>query len=387
MTAATGHVGSVDRQPEATEPAVGSLTPPDAWSNDSVVSPARHGPYPLPPMVGIGASAGGLDAFLRVLHRIPADTGLALVLVQHLDPAHESLLPALLQRDAAIPVVLAEDGMRVAADHAYVIPPNTTMTITDGHLRLAARKSGRGVHLPIDAFLCSLAEVHGVNIVSVILSGAGSDGARGTEAIKEAGGITMAQDGATAAYPSMPQSAVATGYVDFVLTPEEIAEQLIRLGRHIASGLREEPAGGALEAGEEELRKILVLLRQRTGVDFQHYRRGTVHRRILRRMLLHRQDTRKDYLAHLRINPAELDALYDELLIGVTNFFRDPEVFAYLQGEGFARLIEERAPNTPIRAWVAGCAGGEEAYSLAIALLEVLGDAASEPRFRSSERI
>ena len=128
-------------------------------------------------------------------------------------------------------------------------------------------------------------------------------------------------------------------------------------------------------ADEEELRKILVLLRQRTGVDFQHYRRGTVHRRILRRMLLHRQDTRKDYLAHLRINPAELDALYDELLIGVTNFFRDPEVFAYLQGEGFARLIEEHVPDTPIRAWVAGCAGGEEAYSLAIALLEVLGDA------------
>ncbi len=325
--------------------------------------------------MGIGASAGGLDAFRRLLQRIPPDTGLALVLVPHLDPTHESLLPELLGRDATVPVIAAQDGMRVAADHAYVIPPNATMTVTDGHLWLVTRKSGHHVHLPIDAFLCSLAEVQGSNVVGVILSGSGSDGARGIQAIKEAGGITIAQDGATAAYPSMPESAVATGYVDFVLTPEEIAEQLVRLGRHPASHPSDE-AAGAEGTAEEELRKILVLLERRTGVDFQHYRRGTVHRRILRRMLLHRQDTREEYLAHLRINPTELDALHDELLIGVTNFFRDQDVFAYLRGEGFARLIEGHAPGTPVRVWVAGCAGGEEAYSLAIALIEFLGDSA-----------
>ena len=215
----------------------GSLA--DERPSDSTASPAPHAPSP--PMVGIGASAGGLDAFLRLLRHMPADTGLALVLVQHLDPAHESLLPELLGRDATIPVVQAQDGMLIEADHAYVIPPNTTMTVTEGHLRVVARKSGRGVHLPIDALLCSLAEVHGTAVVGVILSGAGSDGTRGIEAIKEAGGITIAQDLATASYPSMPQSAVVTGYVDFVLSPEEIADQLVRLGRHLGEPPRRRP--------------------------------------------------------------------------------------------------------------------------------------------------
>ncbi|MEJ7811076.1 MAG: chemotaxis protein CheB [Gemmatimonadaceae bacterium] len=332
-----------------------------------------------PAVVGLGASAGGLDAFLRVLHRLPPDAGLAYVLVQHLSPEHESHLPELLGRAAAIPVVHAEDGMRVEADHAYVIPPNTTLTLTDGHLRLVARKRGRGPHLSVDAFLCSLARVHGSGAVGVILSGSGSDGARGVEAIKEAGGITMAQDSASARHPNMPEAAVATGSIDFILTPEEIAEQLGRLGRHLT---QHGGNGATAEASsppddEEDLRKIFTLLQRRTGVDFQHYRRGTVHRRILRRMLAHRQESRSEYLAHLRLNPAELDCLYDDLLIGVTSFFRDPEVFAGLQEAGFPELMRSRAPGTPVRVWVAGCSGGEETYSLAIALLEFLGDAAT----------
>lgn len=206
---------------------------------DAAAPSASDGPAPTevltkpPAVVGLGASAGGLDAFLRVLHRLPPDAGLAYVLVQHLSPEHESHLPELLGRAAAIPVVHAEDGMRVEADHAYVIPPNTTLTLTDGHLRLVARKRGRGPHLSVDAFLCSLARVHGSGAVGVILSGSGSDGARGVEAIKEAGGITMAQDSASARHPNMPEAAVATGSIDFILTPEEIAEQLGRLGRHL----------------------------------------------------------------------------------------------------------------------------------------------------------
>jgi two-component system, chemotaxis family, CheB/CheR fusion protein len=328
------------------------------------------------PVVGIGASAGGLDAFLRLLHHLPPNTGLAYVFVQHLHPTHESLLPELLGRASAIPVVQAVDDMRLDADHAYVIPPNATLTVTDGHLQLVARKKGPGPHLPVDAFLCSLADVHGSSAVGVILSGAGSDGAKGIQAIKEAGGITIAQESASAHTPSMPQSAIDTGAVDFILTPEEIAEQLSRLGAHLARHPRD--AMPTSDGDDAELRKILALLHKRTGVDFRHYRRGTLHRRVLRRMLAHRQDTHRDYLAHVRLNPAELDVLYEDLLIGVTRFFRDPEVSEKLQTAAFADMMAAHGAGTPVRMWVAGCAGGEEAYSLAIALLEFLGDAAGD---------
>jgi two-component system CheB/CheR fusion protein len=330
------------------------------------------------PVVGVGASAGGLDAFTRLIHHLPSNTGMAYVLVQHLDPEHESLLPELLGRAGAIPVVQAVDGVRIEADRAYVIAPNTTMTVTDGHLRLIARKRGRGLHLPIDAFLCSLAEVHGSGAVGVILSGAGSDGARGIQAIKEVGGITIAQDTGSARFASMPRSAVDTGAVDFVLTPEEIAGQLSRLGSHLVEHPADPPAAATappLAREDEDLRKILTLLHTRTGVDFQHYRRGTLHRRIVRRMLVHRLDTRGEYLAHLLRDPPELDLLYEDLLIGVTRFFRDPEVFARLQETAFPEMMRGHAPDTPVRMWVAGCAAGEEAYSLAIALLEFLGNA------------
>ncbi len=332
------------------------------------------------PVVGIGASAGGLDAYQRLLQRLPARTGLAYVLVQHLDPEHESLLPALLARTASIPVVHAEDGAVIKADRAYVIPPNTTMTVTEGHLRLVARPKGRGPHLPINAFLSSLAVMHGSSAIGVILSGAGSDGTRGIESIKEAGGITLAQDSASAHYASMPESAIDTGAVDFILAPEEIADQLARLGAYLARHPEDAtPPSEAPTGGEEEaLQKILALLHKRSGVDFRLYRRGTLHRRILRRMLGHRQDTRSEYLAHLRLNPAELDLLYEDLLIGVTRFFRDPNVFAELQATVFPAMLQRHARDAAIRMWVAGCATGEEAYSLGIALLEFLGDAATD---------
>jgi two-component system, chemotaxis family, CheB/CheR fusion protein len=329
-------------------------------------------------VVGIGASAGGLEAFTRLIGHLPPDTGLAFVLVQHLDPAHQSLLAELLARAASVPVVEAKDGMRVERDCVYVIPPNTTMTLTDGHLRLVRRSRTEGVHLPIDAFFRSLADVHGSGAVGVVLSGAGSDGSRGIEAIKAEGGITIAQDPASARYGSMPQNAIATGYVDFVLTPEGIAGRLTELGRHVAQMPPARDPGAEPSAGElEELNQILEALKARTKVDFRQYRRGTIQRRILRRMLLHRQDTHRDYLAHLRENPDELDALYEDLLIGVTSFFRDPDAFDALQRDAFAGMMAGHAPDKPIRVWIAGCSGGEEAYSVAIALIEFLGDAAS----------
>jgi two-component system, chemotaxis family, CheB/CheR fusion protein len=337
-------------------------------------------PHTQIPTVGIGASAGGLEAFQRLIQHLPSNTGLAYVIVSHLDPAHESLLPELLARGSAIPVVQAMDGMRLNTDRAHVIPPNMTMTVAEGHLRLVARKKGRGLHLPIDALLTSLAMTQGSSAVGVILSGAGSDGMRGIQAIKEAGGITIAQDSASAHFTSMPQSAVDSGAVDFVLTPEQIANQLARLGGHLARHPEDVGGTGDEEVSPDEsaLRKILALLHKRTGVDFQYYRRGTLHRRILRRMLANQQETRSDYLAHLRANPAELDLLYEDLLIGVTRFFRDAEVFATLRDIGFPAIMLGHRPDSPVRIWVPGCAGGQEAYSLAIALIEFLGEDASD---------
>jgi two-component system CheB/CheR fusion protein len=334
---------------------------------------------PSPTVVGIGASAGGLEAFSRLIGDLPTNTGLAYVFVQHLDPRHDSMLPELLGRATAVTVVQAADGMAIEADHAYVIPPNATMTVADGHLRLVQRQQSDSPHLSIDAFLCSLAEVHGPGAIGVILSGAGSDGSRGIEAIKLEGGLTMAQDPATARYASMPRSAAETGYVDFVLSPEEIAVQLTKIGRHITDTGASLASRGRPDVGSsDDVNRILGAVRSRTGVDFRGYRRGTVDRRILRRMLLHRQDTHQTYLEHLRDNPDEIDELYDDLLIGVTSFFRDPEAFEVLQRDHFPTMLAGHAPDRPIRVWIAGCAGGEETYSIAIALLETLGDAADD---------
>ena len=271
--------------------------------------------------------------------------------------------------------------MPIQIDHAYVIPPGATMTITNGHLRLVARQQGRGLHLPIDALLSSLAAARGSAAVGVILSGAGSDGSRGLEAIKEVGGITFAQDSDSAQVASMPEHAVETGLVDFVLAPEEIADQLGRLGLQMAQHPDETPrtASPSSKGEDEALAKILGMLQRRTGVDFHLYRRGTLHRRILRRMLTHRQDAHTEYLAQLRLDPAELDLLYEELLIGVTRFFRDKDVFTALQATAFPAMMATHRSGAALRVWVPGCASGEEAYSLAMALLEFQDAAADGP--------
>ena len=342
---------------------------PDPDPNTAGDDPPTRGTRPSPPIVGIGASAGGLEAFTRLVSNLRDDTGLAYVLVQHLDPDHKSLLPEILDRAAPVPVVAAADGMAIEANHVYVIPPGAAMTVTDGHLHVVKRERARGVHTVIDAFLGSLADVHGSDAVGVILSGAGSDGAHGIEAIKERGGITIAQEPRSAQFSSMPDSAVATGFVDLVLPPEEIAEQLVQIGRLSTARL---PGGERPEEVDADVQKILTLVRNRTGVDFRLYRSGTIRRRIVRRMLAHRSERHGEYLDLVRSEPAELDALCEDILIGVTRFFRDPEAFEALQKVAFPEIANGRARGTPIRIWVAGCSGGEEAYSVAILALEHL---------------
>jgi two-component system CheB/CheR fusion protein len=326
-------------------------------------------------VVGVGASAGGLEAFSRLLHHLPASTGMAYVLVQHLEPTHESQLTHLLGGVARMPVLETRDGMAVAPDHVYVIPPNTVLSIEQGVLRHLPRSQGRNQHLPVDSFFRSLAEDRGGHAVGVILSGTGSDGSLGIAAIKAHGGITFAQDG-TALHDGMPHSAVNSGCVDFTLPLERIADELVRISQHPYVDV----SHGSVAAVEQDtgavLGTLLDLLHGRTHVDYANYKRSTVMRRIQRRLALRRLDRLEDYVAFVREHPDELQALHQDLLIHVTRFFRDPEVFDALVSQVFPALIHDRPRDVPIRMWVPGCSSGEEVYSLGISLLEALGDSA-----------
>src|SRR5262245_39902950 len=289
------------------------------------------------PVVGIGASAGGLEAFRQLLEHLPTDTGMAFVLVQHLDPAHESILTELLSKATRMPVSEVVEGVEVEPDHIYVIPRNANMAITQGILRLLPREDTRGQHRPIDYFLRSLAEEQTNRAIGVILSGTASDGTLGLEAIKAEGGITFAQDEESARYDGMPRSAIAAGCVDFVLPPDRIAEEIARIARHPYVAAIEvvrpdgvSPAEGAPPSGDS-FSQILQLLRRATGVDFSHYKPSTLRRRITRRLVLHKLDGMDDYVAYLRKNKEEVERLYQDILIRVTSFFRDPETFEVLK--------------------------------------------------------
>jgi two-component system CheB/CheR fusion protein len=330
------------------------------------------------PVVGIGASAGGLEAFTEMLHALPAKSGMAFVFVQHLDPKHVSMLTGLLARETTIPVREISDGMRLAPDTVYVIPRNTSMTISGGALHLTPRPEVRGAPMPIDFFLRSLAREQKSRAIGVILSGNASDGTIGLSAIKAAGGITFAQQERSAKYDGMPRSAIAAGCVDFVLKPEEIARELGRIGQHPYIFRADSGASDPLAGTGDGLVRIFALLRTSSGVDFSFYKSSTIKRRILRRMILRKIESLDKYLAHLRANPAEVHALYQDILINVTEFFRDPETFDALKSTVFARMLQDKSRNSTIRIWVPGCSTGEEAYSIAIALLEHLKDRAGE---------
>jgi two-component system CheB/CheR fusion protein len=330
---------------------------------------------PAIPVVGIGASAGGLDVFKRLLSRLPPDSGFAIVFVQHLDPKHHSLLAEILSRATAMPVSEAADGMRVEANHVYVIPASVDLTMAGGALMLTPRTEAAGSHMPIDRFLRSVADQCGSRGIGVILSGTGSDGSAGIAAIRGAGGVTFAQDLTTARFPAMPQAAAATGCVDFVLPPEGIAEELVRIGHHPYVAADSISEGGMPSADEEHFGGILAVLRAANGIDFSVYREKMVKRRILRRLALRNVDGVTQYRKLLERDSSELAALQQDLLIGVTSFFRDPEAFERLKGLVFPRILQGRRPAETVRIWVAGCATGEEAFSIAIAITEYLQDA------------
>lgn len=320
------------------------------------------------PLVGVGASAGGLEAFEELLTNLPGEPGLAMLFVLHLEPHRKSHLVEVLTRWTRMKVQEAEDGMTVEVNNLYLIPPNTVMTLTGGRLSLAPRPE-HGQQMPIDHLFRSLAEVLRARAIGVILSGGGSDGTRGFQAIKGHGGITFAQD-ETALSPSMPRSAILDGNVDYVLPPREIANQLARIVRHpytLESAKLEAPFQASDATGS-----ILELLRNYGTVDFSQYKPSTILRRIQRRLALRGLDNVGDYLTVLKENQGELKSLFQDLLIPVTQFFRDPQVFEVLRQSVFPALLEKRDADRPIRIWSAGCSTGEEAYSLAICLLEVL---------------
>jgi len=323
------------------------------------------------PVVGIGASAGGLEAFEQFFAHLPAATesGMAIVLVQHLDPTHKSILGDLVTRYTRMQVHEVEDGMVVEPNCVYIIPPNKDMALLHGTLRLMEPDAPRGLRLPIDFFFRSLAQDQGERAICIVLSGTGTDGTLGLKAIKEVGGMAMAQDPQSAKYDGMPRSAIATGLVDYILPAREMPEQLIAYVQH-AFGRAPRKAPDALPKAADLHKKIFVLLRAQTGHDFSYYKQNTVRRRIERRLALHQIEKLDAYVRYLQQNPLEIEALFRELLIGVTSFFRDPETFEVLAEQAIPRLLTGKAPGEPLRVWVPGCSTGEEAYSIAMLLQE-----------------
>jgi two-component system CheB/CheR fusion protein len=325
----------------------------------------------------IGASAGGIEAFTEFLRHLPADTGISYVLIQHLDPKHHSILTELLSKESKMPVREVTNGIRLEPDNVYVIPPNTSMTMADQSLRLKPREDGPGRYMPIDHFMRSVAEQVGNRAVGVILSGSGSDGTLGLAEIQGQGGVTFAQEISTAKYDGMPNSAIVAGFVDYVMPPKRIAMEMARLSRHpyIVPAVGKKDVTAANENG---LHSIFQLLRRTIGVDFTHYRQTTILRRIQRRMVVHKLDKLDEYVKYVQTNPPEIKALYQDMLINVTSFFRNQAVFDAMRTEVFAKIVKSRRPDEAIRIWTPGCASGEETYSVAITLLEFLGDKASQ---------
>ncbi|MFB3764300.1 MAG: CheR family methyltransferase [Methanotrichaceae archaeon] len=323
-------------------------------------------------IVGMGGSAGGLEAFEEFFKNTPEDTGLAFVLVPHLDPTHKGLMPELLQRFTPMEVVQVKDGMKIEPNHVYVIPPNKDMAIMHGVLQLLEPSMPRGLRMPIDFFLRHLAQDQGEKSIAIILSGMGTDGTLGIRAIKEKLGTVMAQDPTSAKYSGMPQSAIATGLVDYIAPTYELPERLLKHANQYYQ-LREVPPAEKKEA-VGALQKIFALVRAQTGNDFSLYKKSTVRRRIERRMSVHQIADINNYVRFLQENPQEVDLLFKELLIGVTSFFREPEAFEALKKEAVPEFMKDKQSGEPIRVWVIGCSTGEEAYSIAIILKEFLSD-------------
>src|SRR6516164_921325 len=329
-------------------------------------------------VVAIGASAGGIEAVTELVKHLPADTGMGFVLIQHLDPKHQSMLTDLLGKQTTMPVFEVRHGMKIEANNVYVIPPNATMSIFDHVLQLQAREETRGIPMPIDHFMRSLAEANGNRSVGVVLSGSGTDGTLGMAEIQAQGGVTFAQDNESAKYNSMPHSAIAAGCVDYILAPRHMARELARIAKLPYSHAPSTVETALSPADTPAMASIFQLLRRSTGVDFTHYRQTTIRRRIQRRMLVHKLERIEDYVRYLQSNTAEIKALYQDMLINVTSFFRNPSVFDALKSTVFPSIMKHRTHDKVLRVWTPASASGEETYSIAIAMLEYLGDKASQ---------
>ncbi|MCR5862059.1 ATP-binding protein [Flavobacterium sp. J372] len=326
------------------------------------------------PVVGVGASAGGLDAFKKLVRNIPANSGMAYVLVQHLAPDHDSLLSEILSRETTVPVLEIIDDINIHPNHIYVIPENKMLTVYDGKLKLGPRESIKP-NMAIDVFFNSLAEVHKGFARGVLLSGTGFDGTRGLQTIKEGGGSTFVQNPESAAYDIMPLSAIRASAADFILEAEEIPEKLQHVDNAYESSNAYEDDDDAIAKIDDDFYKhIIRLLKLKTGNDFAHYKQPTIRRRIARRMVITKKEEPETYLAYLKSNKDEQDALFNDVLIPVSYFFRDSKIFSMLCETAFPRILKEKKPNGSIRVWIAGCSTGQEAYSIAISLHEFLAD-------------
>ncbi len=366
-------VETVEAEPMGLEDADGP-TADDATADQAIAESKpsaveRQDEADVFPIVAIGASAGGFEAFQELLENLPPDTGMAFVLIQHLDPTQESFLADLLNRRSTLPVKEGEQGEVVQPDHVYVIPPHSMMTIQQGCLELEPRGRVRGLQGAIDQFMSSLAADRGNKAIGVILSGTLSDGARGLTEIKAAGGFTFSQNLQSAKFPDMPRNAISSGHVDFVMRPSEIALQLGWLARQLASlPTATEDAGGPEE--EKAIEHLLQVVRKRTGVDFNQYKRATSRRRIQRRMIATHQDSLASYVDFVIRDHNETQALADELLIHVTQFFRDKPVWDFFAERVLPEALREHHQDEPLRIWVPGCSNGAEVYTIALILLE-----------------
>ncbi|WP_295639812.1 chemotaxis protein CheB, partial [uncultured Mailhella sp.] len=321
-------------------------------------------------IVGMGASAGGLEALQQFFAGMPDNSNLAFVVIQHLSPDYRSLMAEILGKHTGMKVVQAENGMPVQPDVVFLIPPGKNMTVKDGRLLLAEQAHG-AVNHPIDLFFTSLAEEKRELALAVVLSGTGSDGTGGIKAVKEHGGLVFVQEPKSARFDGMPRSAIGTGLADFVLSPENIAAELLNFSHYPAVAAASERSP-LLSGNEELLARIYMILKRVSGIDFTHYKRNTVLRRIERRMVVTRSATPADFARLIEENPAEASQLVKDILIGVTRFFRDAEFFETLKATAVTAIIEQSDEDTPVRVWSAGCSTGEEAYSLAMLFREVL---------------
>lgn len=353
------------------------------------------------PVVAIGASAGGLEAYKEFFLALPVDTGMAFVLIQHLDPSHESMLTEIIAKTTRMPVEEVKSDVTIRPNRVYVIPPNALMALTGGVFQLSPRDKTQGQHLVVNFFMHSLAQERKSGAIAIVLSGTGADGTAGMEAVKSEGGITFAQDPATAKYDGMPRSVIDSGCADFVLAPKDMAKELQRIQHHpyvyLEKSEEEDSSAekpGAEESGAEpqdpglanaesaasharDFSVVLAQLRKASGVDFSQYKPNTIHRRALRRMLLLRVDSLRDYATYLKEHPEEGERLFEDVLIPVTSFFRDLEAFEALKTQVYPAIVKEKDNKGIIRMWAPGCSTGEETYSLAMTLLEFLGDRAS----------